>query len=1079
MKTKYRHLRGIVSVLAASMLLLGAMAFLGCFQQPAGAATAAPQISQDLTIKGWGDNNHGQCNVPPGNNYVAADGGFYHSLALKSDGTLAAWGDNSYGQTTNVPAGNNYVAVAAGGFYSLALKSDGSLAAWGWDYNGPVTNVPAGNNYVAISAGAYHGLALKSDGSLVAWGYNFYGQCNVPVGNNYVAIASGYYHNLALKSDGSLVAWGYNYYGQCNVPAGNNYTAIDAGAFHSLALKSDGSLAAWGDNGQGQCNIPTGNNYTAIAAGCRHSLALKSDGSLAAWGRNVEGQTTVPAGNNCVAIAAGYSFSLALKPPSSLVGWGNNNQGQVTNVPAGNNYVAIATGNSHNLALKSDGSLVAWGFNGYGQCNVPAGNNYVAIAAGLYHSLALKSDGTLAAWGRNLESQCNVPAGNNYVAIAGGGFFSLALKSDNSLVAWGDDTHGQVTNAPLPSDKNYVAIDGGGFHSIAIKADGTLAAWGWDNYGQVTNIPAGNNYVAISAGDYHGLALKSDGSLAAWGRNTEGQCNVPAGNNYVAISAGSYFSLALKSDGTLAAWGSNTDGQCNVPAGTNYVAIAGGGFHSLALSEAYTVNASAPGGHGTVSPASQTINYGGTATINITPNAGYNIGAITDNGSPVAITSSYVINNITGNHDVEVTFEPEGATTFYFAEGYTGTGFDEWLCLMNASTSPTTAHITYMFKDGSTQPQDVSIGATSRATVNVNGAVGTGKDVSIKITADSPIVAERPMYFNYKDKWTGGHDVVGATSLESSFYFAEGYTGTGFDEWLCLMNAASSPTTAHITYMFKDGSTQPQDVEIGATSRATVDVNQAVGTGKDVSIKITADSPIVAERPMYFNYKDKWTGGHDVVGATSLESSFYFAEGYTGTGFDEWLCLMNAASSPTTAHITYMFKDGSTQPQDVEIGATSRATVDVNQAVGSGKDVSIKIIGDSPIVAERPMYFNYKDKWTGGHDVVGATSLESSFYFAEGYTGAGFDEWLCLMNAGSSPTTAHITYMFKDGTTKPQDVSIGATSRATVDVNAAVGPGKDVSIKITADSPIVAERPMYFNYKDKWTGGHDVVGFSP
>ena len=47
MGTRYRHLRDIVSVLAVAMLLLGAMAFLGGFQEPAGAATAA-QMNQDL-----------------------------------------------------------------------------------------------------------------------------------------------------------------------------------------------------------------------------------------------------------------------------------------------------------------------------------------------------------------------------------------------------------------------------------------------------------------------------------------------------------------------------------------------------------------------------------------------------------------------------------------------------------------------------------------------------------------------------------------------------------------------------------------------------------------------------------------------------------------------------------------------------------------------------------------------------------------------------------------------------------------------------------------------------------------------
>ncbi len=98
--------------------------------------------------------------------------------------------------------------------------------------------------------------------------------------------------------------------------------------------------------------------------------------------------------------------------------------------------------------------------------------------------------------------------------------------------------------------------------------------------------------------------------------------------------------------------------------------------------------------------------------------------------------------------------------------------------------------------------------------------------------------------------------------------------------------------------MFTDGTTQESEVEIGATSRITVNVNTAVGADKEVSVKITSDGPIVAERPMYFNYNGTWTGGHDVIGLAAPQTSFYFAEGYTGTGtFDEYLCLMNPNDS--------------------------------------------------------------------------------------------------------------------------------------------------------------------------------------
>jgi hypothetical protein len=38
--------------------------------------------------------------------------------------------------------------------------------------------------------------------------------------------------------------------------------------------------------------------------------------------------------------------------------------------------------------------------------------------------------------------------------------------------------------------------------------------------------------------------------------------------------------------------------------------------------------------------------------------------------------------------------------------------------------------------------------------------------------------------------------------------------------------------------------------------------------------------------------------------------------------------------------------------------------------------------------------------------------------------------------------------------------------------------GQDVSVYVEANKPIIAERPMYFDYNG-CTGGNDVVGFVP
>ena len=80
-------------------------------------------------------------------------------------------------------------------------------------------------------------------------------------------------------------------------------------------------------------------------------------------------------------------------------------------------------------------------------------------------------------------------------------------------------------------------------------------------------------------------------------------------------------------------------------------------------------------------------------------------------------------------------------STFYFAEGYTGAGFQEYLCLGNPDDTATFAIITYLFPDGTIQEQEVALAANSRATVNVNGFVGADKQVSATVDCDLAIVA--------------------------------------------------------------------------------------------------------------------------------------------------------------------------------------------------------------------------------------------------------------------------------------------------------------------------------------------------
>ena len=75
----------------------------------------------------------------------------------------------------------------------------------------------------------------------------------------------------------------------------------------------------------------------------------------------------------------------------------------------------------------------------------------------------------------------------------------------------------------------------------------------------------------------------------------------------------------------------------------------------------------------------------------------------------------------------------------------------------------------YLCGDGVNEQRELTIKARSRFTVAVHGeGLGIGVqdnnhgDVSIKVSSDQPIVAERPMYFSMGGGIVGGHNTQGA-----------------------------------------------------------------------------------------------------------------------------------------------------------------------------------------------------------------------------------------------------------------------------------------------------------------------------
>jgi hypothetical protein len=427
-------------------------------------------------------------------------------------------------------------------------------------------------------------------------------------------------------------------------------------------------------------------------------------------------------------------------------------------------------------------------------------------------------------------------------------------------------------------------------------------------------------------------------------------------------------------------------------------------------------------------------------------------------------------------------------TSWYFAEGYTGSGFDQWISIENPSAAAAAVTVVYFTPTGAPVTRNHNVPANSRYTIYVNTDLGNNLENSFQVIANQRVIVERPMYFRYSGlgshNWQGGHDAMGSTQLSRHWYFAEGYTGNNFEEWLTIQNPNPDWAVVDVTYYINGGNPIKKQHRVAPTSRYTISVNQDIGPDKEVSTALHADQPVLAERPMYFNYQNKMDGGHIVVGSNYLAQDWYLAEGATFDPFTEYITIQNPNSAPATVAVAYYRPSGPPITRNHTVPANSRYTINAGADSGETSDLSTYLHSNQPILVERPMYFDMlHGGLPGGHCAMGVNSASTEWYFGEGYTGEGFDEWLTVQNPGGVAANLNLTYYIQGGAPITRNHTVQPQSRFTIHVNQDAGNNLQLSAYVQSSQPVICERPMYFFYQGhhsyNWAGGHDSQGFAP
>jgi alpha-tubulin suppressor-like RCC1 family protein len=324
----------------------------------------------DGTLYGTGYNNHGQLGISTADQSPAtqsnifqpilsdvkfADGGAYHTSAVKKDGSVWGAGYNLHGELgdgtktsrkefvkSNIESGAVY--VSAGFHHTMVLKDDGSL--WGTGHNtygtlGDGTNVHKTSfvkvidgGVADVDVGRFHTMVVKTDGSLWGTGYDLNGQ----LGFHLQAGHAGRYKdkNTFVKVIDECVM---------DVSAGHDFTYV---------VKSDGSMWAtglevFGSHGDGTKNNNKKSHFAkvvdsgvkAVTAGWMTGLFLKTDGSVWGAGLNDKGQLGDGTRTDKIVefvkivdggvkeVATGQYFSVLLNDKNELCVTGQNNNGML------------------------------------------------------------------------------------------------------------------------------------------------------------------------------------------------------------------------------------------------------------------------------------------------------------------------------------------------------------------------------------------------------------------------------------------------------------------------------------------------------------------------------------------------------------------------------------------------------------------------------------------------------------------------------------------------------------------------------------------------------------------------------
>lgn len=194
-------------------------------------------------------------------------------------------------------------------------------------------------------------------------------------------------------------------------------------------------------------------------------------------------------------------------------------------------------------------------------------------------------------------------------------------------------------------------------------------------------------------------------------------------------------------------------------------------------------------------------------------------------------------------------------------------------------------------------------------------------------------------------------------------------------------------------------------------------------------------------------------------GVLPIVSQYYFSGGLNNGSEHSYLALLNSNDAPARVQLTFYFDDGSGLLEDVPIiAAHTHVLLSIaNFALPVGT-FGLEVGGDRAVSAQLNLLRDGRD----GDNLAPVRSLSHTWYLAEGYTGATFQENVSILNPDATMPARVVLRLMPSGSREVDKVvTVPAHSNVVRNIND-LSPNASLAIVAQSDRPVLVERSLTF-----------------